>query len=164
VATKSAKLAVSAARRKGRKAILVAYFAFSVLIIAVCTVEISVQAFAGVKRTDDDQVDCVTGIQSLMRAVERATAGSSTVTLPEREAVESFRKALEPEWSRRDAIRRACKGQDNLEDTLDAVLHLGWAEERSVRRDSLETTEFRRRARDLMDRNIRSAAGSPAER
>lgn len=139
---------------------MIAYFAFSVLVIVVCTVEISVQACSGVKRVDDTQVECSAGIMSLMQAVERASAQASTATLPEREALEGFRRALEPEWSRREAISRACKGREGLEDTLDAVLHLGWAEERSVRRDSVETTELRWRARDLVDRNIRHGSNA----
>lgn len=137
---------------------LVAYFAFSVLVIAVCTIEVTVQACAGVKRTDDATVECASGILSLMHAVERATKSAATGTRPEREALESFRAALEPEWSRREAISHACAGRKDMEETLDAVLHLGWAEERSVRRDSLETTEFRRRARELVARNIPGGA------
>ncbi len=150
----------NAARRKGRKAIMVVYFAFSVLVIAVCTIEVSVQACARVTRTDDVPVECNSGVLSLMGAVERATKTASTSTLSEREAVESYRQSLEPEWSRRGDIRRACQGQPKLEETLDAVLRLGWGEEQSVRRDSLETTELRRRARELVARNVH--VGGPA--
>jgi hypothetical protein len=138
--------------------VLVAYFAFSVLVIAVCTVEVTLQACARVKRTDAMDVDCRSGVLSLMQAVERATRQASTGTRPEREAVLAYRAALEPEWSRREAIRSVCEGDPGLEETLDAVLHLGWAEERAVRRDSLETTDFRRRAHELVSRHIRPDA------
>lgn len=142
---------------------MVVYFAFSVLVIAVCTIEVSVQACASAARTDDHQVECGPGILSLVHALDRATKAASTGTKDEREAVESFRASLEPEWSRRDDIRRACAGRPEMEETLDAVLHQGWGEERSVRRDSLETNQLRRRARSLVERNIRGGGATGPE-
>ena len=150
----------AAARRKGKKVVLSAYFAFVVAVIAVCTTEISLQAWAGAKRVDADPVDCAPGILSLKDAVERAIARASEDTGTERQAVESFRKNLEPEWLRRDAIRAACVQRPAMIETLDAVLHWGWAEERSVRQDALGTTEFRRQARQLIARNISPAVSS----
>lgn len=144
-------------RAKGRT-IVYGAFTFAVLIfVAVLLVEITHQAFAETY-ADDQGAQCSPGLQELMVAVERARAASCRTEMDEEQAVIAFRTALLPEWSRVGAIRRACEGDRNRLETLDAIQYLRYAEENTVRRESSELATLRRRARELLDRNVREAS------
>lgn len=134
---------------------MIAYFVLVVVIITVCTVQISIQAFSrlGGKATDA-QVECAEGIQSLVAAIDRARTAVDGSNRRESDAVATYRAALQPEWSRRGAVRRACKGDAERLATLDAVVHMGFAEEHAVRRNAVELAPFRRRASKLIEQNL----------
>lgn len=134
---------------------MIAYFVVVVVVITICTAEISIQAFSrlGGKSTDAE-VGCVDGIRSLVAAVDRARSGVDGSNRKEADAVNRYRSALQPEWSRRGAVRRACKGDVGRLETLDAVVHLGFAEEHAVRRNAVELAPFRRRASELLEKNL----------
>lgn len=143
---------------------MIAYFVVVVVIITVCTVEISIQAFSrrGGKATEA-QVECVEGIRSLVAAVDRARSRVDGSNRKESDAVSRYRAALEPEWSRRGAVRRACRGDSARLETLDAVVHMGFAEEHAVRRNAMELAPFRRHASELIDKNLPAAPASGAD-
>ena len=152
------------ARQRGRRAVMIAYFVVVVVIISICTIEISIQAFSrrGGKATEA-RVECVEGIRSLVAAVDRARSGVDGSNRKEADAVARYRAALEPEWSRRGAVRRACKGDPARLETLDAVVHMGFAEEHAVRRSAVELAPFRRLASQLMQKNLPAVPASSAD-
>jgi len=151
------------ARKKGRRGVMIAYFVVVVVVITICTVEISIQAFSRLGGTSRDaQVECVEGIRSLIAAVDRARSGVDGSNRKEADAVIRYRASLEPEWSRRGAVRRACKGDIGRLETLDAVVHLGFAEEQAVRRNAMELAPFRRRASELLEKNLPAASAPGA--
>ena len=69
------------------------------------------------------------------RASGEVAAASGTEG--EDKALEQFRRALEPEWSSRDAIARSCRGSAVDERALDAIERLRYAEEHAVRREAV---------------------------
>ncbi|MCU0692158.1 MAG: hypothetical protein MUF54_12230 [Polyangiaceae bacterium] len=128
---------------------MIAYFAFVVLVSLVCTVEISLQAFESPTGTSHPTT-CREGILSLMAAIDRARQHSEEPVATENGAVQRFRQAREPAWSRRDAVLAACRGDEQMTEAFDAVVHLGFAEEHGVRREAIELGPFRLRARKLV--------------
>jgi hypothetical protein len=133
---------------------MIAYFALIVVICTICTIQVSTQAISRIGGETDEPVECVDGIRSLARAIERARVAVHRSDLKESEAVSRYRSNLEPEWSRRGAVEKACQGDKNRLRALDAVLHVGFAEEHAVRRDAVELASFRRRATDLIDKYL----------
>jgi hypothetical protein len=149
-----------ALRAKARRWLQMLYFCFVVVVVGVIVVEITTQAASEPFR-GPEQVQCEPEILALWSAVERARTASCKTELEEEQAVAAFQTALQPEWGRAGAIRRACgKNSAHLE-TLDAIQYLRFAEENTVRRESSELAYLRRRARELLDRNIREASGPP---
>jgi hypothetical protein len=145
-----------AMRAKTRRWIHVAYFCFVVVVVLACMANLIRQ----VARPDaqDETVRCGPDIEGLMTAVERARAAACKTELDEDEAVSAFQAALQPEWERWGAIRRACSESPGLRETLDAIQYLRYAEENTVRRESSELASLRRRARELLESNVREAS------
>lgn len=133
---------------------MIAYFALVVVICTICTIQVSSQAISRIGGKSNDPVECVDGIRSLARAIERARVAVHRSDLKESEAVSCYRSNLEPEWSRRGAVQEACQGDANRLRALDAVIHLGFAEEHAVRRDAVELASFRRHATDLIEKHL----------
>ncbi|HQB44047.1 MAG TPA: hypothetical protein PLV85_10605 [Polyangiaceae bacterium] len=153
------------ARKKGRRGVMIGYFVFVVVVIAVCTVQITTQAvgrLGGI--SSSTPIDCDRGIESLMAAVERARSAAATSHETETKAVALFRASLEPEWSRRGDIERACAGQPDRLEALDAVIHLGFAEEHAVRRHAIELSDIRRKAASLLRRPASPSLSSSTQR
>jgi hypothetical protein len=143
------------ARRKGRRGVMIGYFVLVVVVIGICTVQVTIQAVGRLGGTPSDApVDCAQGIRSLVTAIERARSAAAASHEGESEAVALFRSSLEPEWARRGDIERACKGDPARLEALDAVIHLGFAEEHAVRRDAVELSEIRSKAADLVHRHV----------
>jgi hypothetical protein len=145
-----------ALRAKARRWLHVLYFCFVVLVVIACLANLLRKVTAPDAR--DDTVRCAPDIEGLMSAVERARAAACKTELDEDEAVSAFHSALSPEWDRWTAIRRACSESPALRETLDAIQYLRYAEENTVRRESSELASLRRRARELLDRNVREAS------
>jgi hypothetical protein len=148
-------------RARARRWLLTGYFLFVVLFVLTVTVEITAQALA---TTPDDgrSLECARGLGSLMAAVERARGAACSSELAEERAVAAFRAALEPEWSRDEAIRRACAASRPHLDTLDAIRQLRYAEENAARRESSDLAGYRRRARDRFDRTVGGSPPAPS--
>lgn len=149
-----------ALRAKARRWLQTLYFCLVVVVVTVIVIEITIQA-ASEPSTGPEQVQCAPEIMALWNAVERARAASCKTELDEEQAVAAFQTALQPEWGRWGAIRRACGKTPAYLETLDAIQYLRYAEENTVRRESSELAYLRRRARELLDRNIREASWPP---
>jgi hypothetical protein len=145
-----------ALRAKARRWLQTLFFCFVVLIVVVIVIEITVQALAE-SPSSPGEVQCGPEIMALWNAVERARAASCKTELDEEQAVTAFQVALQPEWGRAGAIRRACGATPSYLQTLDAIQYLRYAEENTVRRESSELASLRRHARELLDSNIRGA-------
>jgi len=143
-------------RAKGRRIVYAAFTIAVFIFVCVLLVEITSQAFAETY-ADDQGAQCAPGLQELMGAVERARAASCRTEMDEEQAVIAFGAALQPEWSRVGAIRKACEGDRHRLETLDAIQYLRYAEENTVRRESSELASVRRKARELLERNLQSA-------
>jgi hypothetical protein len=97
---------------------------------------------------------CREGTASLYRATERARRGVlSDVLRPEREALDSFRAALDPEWRHHEAIFQKCQlAHDKIAlDAFRTVVFLRYAEERAVRAESLDLARLRVTAPKLVE-------------
>ncbi|PIE05584.1 MAG: hypothetical protein CSA75_03980 [Sorangium cellulosum] len=149
------------AKDKGRRVIMIAYFVVVVVVCAICVVEISVQAFSRLRgRATDEKVQCMEGIRGLVAAVDRARSAVDGSNRKESDVVAQYRAGLEPEWSNRGAVRRACRNNADKLRALDAIIHLGFAEEHAVRRNAVELAPFRRRASESLSAQIPALAPS----
>ena len=149
-----------ALRAKTRRVLQTLYFCFVVVVVGIIVVEITLQA-SSEPSSDSSDVRCGPEILALWNAVERARAASCKTELDEEQSVTAFQTALQPEWGRAGAIRRACGHSPAFLETLDAIQYLRYAEENTVRRESSELASLRRRARELLDRNIRETPWPP---
>jgi hypothetical protein len=90
---------------------------------------------------------CAGGTASLERAVERARLAYAVEAgdEDERAALARYRNALEPEWAQRKAVEAACQGDEAGRKRLKDVIALRYAEEHTVRYESLDLAPLRRR-------------------
>jgi hypothetical protein len=90
---------------------------------------------------------CAGGTASLERAVERARLAYAVQAgdEDERAALARYRNALEPEWEQRKAVEAACRGDEAGRKRLKDVIALRYAEEHTVRYESLGLAPLRRR-------------------
>jgi hypothetical protein len=90
---------------------------------------------------------CAGGTASLERAVERARLAYAIQAgdEDERAALARYRNALEPEWEQRKAVEAACRGDEAGRKRLKDVIALRYAEEHTVRYESLDLAPLRRR-------------------
>jgi len=90
---------------------------------------------------------CAGGTASLERAVERARLAYAIQAgdEDERAALARYRNALEPEWEQRKAVEAACLGDEAGRKRLKDVIALRYAEEHTVRYESLDLAPLRRR-------------------
>jgi len=99
-------------------------------------------------------LSCREGTEALYRATERARRGAlKDVLQPERQALEAFRAALEPEWHHQGAVFEKCThDQDKIAlDAFRTVVFLRYAEERAVRAESLDLARLRVTAPKLVE-------------
>jgi hypothetical protein len=92
---------------------------------------------------------CAGGTASLQRAVERARLAYAVQAgdEDERASLARYRNALEPEWEQRKAVEAACQGDEAGRKRLKDVIALRYAEEHTVRYESLDLAPLRRRLR-----------------
>ena len=90
---------------------------------------------------------CAVGTASLERAVARARLAYAVQAgdEDERAALARYRNALEPEWEQRKAVEAACQGDETGRKRLKDVIALRYAEEHTVRYESLGLAPLRRR-------------------
>ncbi len=90
---------------------------------------------------------CAVGTASLERAVARARLAYAVQAgdEDERAALARYRNALEPEWEQRKAVEAACQRDEAGRKRLKDVIALRYAEEHTVRYESLGLAPLRRR-------------------
>lgn len=87
---------------------------------------------------------CASGLRSLLGAVDRASAASENAV--DRDAArEGFKKALAPEWDRKDDVRYACEGDAQGLDAYAEALRLERLLEHDALRRAEETGPLRKR-------------------
>jgi hypothetical protein len=138
------------ARRRGRHAVITAYYVVVVLFVAIAAGNVIWQVWAPSFR-DYPPVACSAALGDLARAVERAKDAAHSVTDDEEAAaLARFREALDPEWSHHDAIAASCRRDPQLASLLDVIERLRYAEERAVRRESTELVPLRRKVSQFL--------------
>lgn len=140
----------SEARRRGRRAAMVVYYAivaaFGVLVAGNITWQVWAPAFE-----PHATVACAPSLRGLAEAVNRARARASAASAGgEDAAIAAFRAALLPEWNERDAIARSCEASPKLAAALDTIERLRYAEERAVRREVADLAPLRQQVRQMM--------------
>jgi hypothetical protein len=152
------------ARRRGRRVAIAVYYLVIGTFIAVAAGEIGWQVFApalSARATGS----CKAGLRELAAAIDRARdAASSTPEGGEDAALARYRSALQPEWSRRDAIAASCRSSRQLTDALDAIERLRYAEEHAVRLEASELAPLRLEVRELMANRLDSMREAPDHR
>ena len=150
--TSAAGASIGVARRRGRRALLAVYYAIILGISIASTVEITRQVFY-VKVEPSPYRSCREGLLALSTAVERARRAAPG-TDGEDAAISRFREALEPDWSRRDAVALSCRGREQDEGALDAIERLRYAEEHAVRREAGDLAPLRRKVQAIVEKDL----------
>lgn len=144
------------ARKRGRRVGWAVYGLLMTAFAVTSAVEIIDQAFS--TPTDGATVDCDEGVSGLVAAVSRARLGAASESGGERAALERFRAALQPEWEHRAAVGAACAGHPVAERLLRELDLLRYAEEATVR---YETVELARRRRNVAALEQELGNGAP---
>jgi hypothetical protein len=133
------------ARRRGRRAVMTAYYLVVVVFIAISAGNVVWQVWAPAIRSYAP-VDCRGGLRELVAAIERARdAAGSLAESGEDTALTRFRSELSPEWDRHDAVAASCRKDRELAVALDVIERLRYAEERAVRREVTDLAPLRRK-------------------
>jgi hypothetical protein len=137
------------ARRRGRRSVMIAYYAIVAGFILLAAGNVTYQVWAPLFRSYSP-VNCQVGLSELARAVDRARQAASSVSEEgEDVALAQFRTALSPEWDNHDAIAATCQKSAELASLLDVVERLRYAEERAVRREVSDLAPLRRKVGQL---------------
>jgi hypothetical protein len=134
------------ARLIGRRVGIVLYAVLFGGATVLWSVQILMQVWGG---APPSALGCGGGTDRLEAALLRARsqlAGGAALQ-NERAALETFRGALEPEWSERREIEAACRGDELGERRLRDIIALRYAEEHAVRYESLGLAPLRRRVK-----------------
>ena len=137
-----------------------AYYSVAAVIAVASTVQVSRQVFA-VPSARSPFATCRDGLLALVSASDRARRAALEID-GEEAALARFRRALDPEWTHRDAIAATCRGSAGDEAALDAIERLRYAEEHAVRREAGDLAPLRRRVQTIVEREIASKGTSPA--
>jgi hypothetical protein len=92
---------------------------------------------------------CDGGLLGLLQAVDRARQAARRDPGDERQSLERFRTALDPEWQARPALDALCRGVPAEVQRLREVDALRYAEEHAVRYEATALARQRQRAREL---------------
>jgi len=158
----------SSPRARGRRMALIVYYIMVVLVGGAAAVQISRQVLFGpgpatlgndapsgaVSTAPLPPGTCHQGLRSLFDALTRAREAAAGSEGGEDAALARFRKALEPEWNRRDGVASRCRGTAKDAATLDAIERLRYAEEHAVRREAGELAPLRRKVQAIVDSEL----------
>ncbi len=158
-AKRSGPAALSSAARRGRLVATVLFYGVVGAIAVAAAVQVARQVFAA-GGGPAPFATCRDGLRALAAAVVRAR-NSAPGTDGEDAAIDRFRRALEPDWSHRDAVAAACRASAEDERALDAIERLRYAEEHAVRREAGDLAPLRRRVQALVDRELATPTGQP---
>lgn len=93
--------------------------------------------------------ECRGGTRDLLTAVRRASLAAAAESGDERAAMDRFRAALEPEWSRRASLDSLCRSDAKARAALAEIDALRYAEEHAVRYEAVGLAPQRRRVQAL---------------
>src|SRR3954462_2667294 len=131
------------ARRRGRRAIMIGYYVLAAIFVAIAAGNVTYQVWAPALREYPPE-PCGRGLSELAASVDAARAAAHASDDGDEEAaLQRFRQALWPVWSRYDAIAASCRQDPPLATALDVIQRLRYAEERAVRRESTELVPLR---------------------
>lgn len=140
-------------RKRTRRYMMIGYFFVVLAVCGISAVQVVKQVFfTKPELADAKQLECGEGIRLLDDAIDRARKTVHRSALNETQAVRKYRDALEPTWSHRFAIERACMGDVQREQAVRALIRLGHAEEHAVRSDAAELARLRKRTEQLVQR------------
>jgi hypothetical protein len=137
---------VARARRTGGR---VGLGIFALLVIGITlawTVEIIQQVWF--TKPPESGEACRPGVLALISAVDRARRAAAEEH-SEQAAVSRFRTALQPEWSGRAALSRACDRDPVAQRALESVDGLRYAEENAARSEAMDLAKRRRTTQAL---------------
>jgi hypothetical protein len=147
----SASPSADIVKRRGRRAGIALFASFVALATAVWTYQVLFQVFS--TEPSPPGFACGPATVRLALAVKRArAAAASSGASSEREALERFRKALEPEWNQRKAMDAACDADPQARAALSDVDALRYAEEHAVRYEAMGLGPERLRVQSLLER------------
>ncbi len=137
----------SRVRRIGRRVGIVLFALFVSVPTLVWTFQIMEALFF--QPAGPAPASCDVGLLSLLRAVDRARLAARRESQGERHSLETFRAALEPEWSSRPALDGVCRRAPKDAQRLRELDALRYAEEHAVRYEATALAGQRQRAREL---------------
>jgi hypothetical protein len=91
-------------------------------------------------------LDCRQGVVELEGALRRARRAAAQEPTGERAALDSFRRALAPEWQSRETLSGNCRSDPAALKALSELDALRYAEEHAVRYEAVALAKQRRRA------------------
>jgi hypothetical protein len=142
------------ARRRGRRAMMTAYYLVVVGFILAAGGNVAWQVWSPVFQSYPTG-DCRAGLRQLAKAIERARQAAGNLSeASEDEALRQFRSALSPDWDRHDAIVNACRPDSALSVALDVIERLRYAEERAVRREVSDLAPLRRKVGQICSNEL----------
>lgn len=124
--------------------------ALSVWVAGASTTQILGATFATASPSDEP---CRAGARRLLRAVERARGEASGRSLPEREALASFRADVRKDFDTFTSVQSRCAldGDQSALRALRSIELLRYAEESAVRYSAVDLTRFRRKTPQLVE-------------
>jgi hypothetical protein len=137
----------SARTSLGRRLGLVVFGLVVTAFTLVCSIQIIRQVWF--PATTELPADCHAGVRDLILAVERGRRAAAAENGNEKAALARFRAQLDPEWSRRPAVERACGGHEETRRALRDVLEWRYSEEHAVRYEAADLARLRRRVHAL---------------
>lgn len=149
-------------RKRTLRYVMIGYFFVVLAVCAVSAVQVVEQALfrepeSKLESADVKRFECAEGIRLLDDAIDRARKTVHRSALDETQAMKKYREALEPIWSHRAVIERACMGDAQGELAVRALIRLGYAEEHAVRSDAMELSRLRKRTEQLVQAVARPA-------
>jgi hypothetical protein len=92
---------------------------------------------------------CPAGVAGLLDALDRAKAAVNRASQGERESLQQFRQALQPEWASRGAVGEICRDRPDSEVLLREIDGLRYAEEHAIRYEASALAGQRLKVREL---------------
>jgi hypothetical protein len=140
---------VRRARRNGRRVGIAVFGLIMVYATSSWTYQILRAVFAPPVVTV--ATECRAGARGLLVAVRRARLAAASESGDERAALNRFRAALEPEWSRRASLDSVCASDTKTRAALAEIDALRYAEEHAVRYEAVGLAPQRRRVQALYE-------------
>jgi len=131
-------------RRRGRRAGLVVFGVLVAAVTAWWSIQIMLQVWA--PEVPPLAQPCRPAVLQLLQGVTQARQAAAAEVGGEKAALHAFRRVLEPSWSTRPALDKACAGDAEALASLREIDELRYAEEHAVRYEAVRLARQRKRA------------------